>query len=73
MENENNSISEGALLGIPKSKLRESKSRHSHVTGERGASTQIQINYLVNRHPQYEILVKLGIFKKENESKSLKI
>lgn len=72
MENENNSISEGALLGIPKSK-RESKSRHSHVTGERGASIQIQINYLVNRHPQYEILVKLGIFKKENESKSPKI
>lgn len=32
MENENNSISEGALVGIPKSKLRESKSRHSHVT-----------------------------------------
>lgn len=63
MENENNSISEGALLGIPKSKLRESKSRHSHVTRGGGvASIQIQINNLVNGHPQYEILIKLGIF-----------
>lgn len=64
MENENNSISEGTLLGIPNSKLRESKSRHSHVTRGGGgiASIQIQINNLVNGHPQYEILIKLGIF-----------
>lgn len=43
MENENNSISEGALLGIPKSKLRESKSRHSHVTGGGGQAFKFKL------------------------------